>query len=102
MNMAFDLHGAADAKGADPERASLPLSELALATEAEVLAIDVEDAARPWLEAVGISVGERVHVLRRALFGGPLHVRTRAGGEFALARKLARAVRVRCASAEAP
>ncbi len=42
-----------------------------------------------WLRAVGLQAGEEVTVLRRAIFGGPLHVRTASGGEFAVARELA-------------
>ncbi len=79
----------------DAPLADAPLADLGRDADAEIVAIDVEDDARPWLEAVGLSVGERVTVLRHALFGGPLHVRTRSGGEFALARSLARRIRVR-------
>lgn len=42
-----------------------------------------------WIEAVGLGEGEEVTVLRRAAFGGPLHVRTGAGGEFAVAKEVA-------------
>lgn len=50
------------------------------------------DAA--WLAAVGLAVGDEVTVLRRAPFGGPLHVRTGAGGEFAIDRALAARIEV--------
>jgi ferrous iron transport protein A len=59
----------------------------------EAVVLDADQAA--WLSAVGIREGERLTVLRRASFGGPMHVRTRAGGEFAIARSLARAILVR-------
>jgi ferrous iron transport protein A len=59
----------------------------------DALAIEADMAA--WLEAVGIGVGETLTVLRRAAFGGPIHVRTSAGGEFAIARSLAEAIGVR-------
>ncbi len=49
--------------------------------------LDETDAA--WLAAVGLHEGEEVVVLRRAALGGPLHVRTSSGGEFAVARELA-------------
>ena len=49
--------------------------------------LDESDAA--WLAAVGLHEGEEVVVLRRAALGGPLHVRTSSGGEFAVARELA-------------
>lgn len=42
-----------------------------------------------WIQAVGLGEGEEVTVLRRAAFGGPLHVRTQAGGEFAVAKEVA-------------
>jgi ferrous iron transport protein A len=54
-----------------------------------IVATNVDDAARGWLAAVGLHEGEEVVVLRHAALGGPLHVRTAAGGEFAIARHLA-------------
>jgi ferrous iron transport protein A len=42
-----------------------------------------------WIAAVGLHSGEEVVVLRRAAFGGPLHVRTASGGEFAVAQEIA-------------
>ena len=41
------------------------------------------------LGAVGLDAGELVTVLRRGALGGPLHVRTSSGGEFAVAREIA-------------
>jgi ferrous iron transport protein A len=38
---------------------------------------------------VGLHQGEELLVLRRAVLGGPLHVRTGGGGEFAVAREVA-------------
>ena len=38
--------------------------------------------------------GEEVTVLRRAVFGGPLHLRAASGGEFAVARELAEKITV--------
>ncbi len=77
------------------ERVATSLAELALAQDATVEDVAVDALAGAWLDAVGIAKGERVVVIRRALFGGPLHVRTGAGGEFALDRSLARQIRVR-------
>ena len=57
------------------------------------LAMDADLAA--WLRAVGVGEGEEVRVLRHAAFGGPIHVRTSAGGEFALNRALAQKILVR-------
>ncbi len=60
-----------------------------------VTAVTVEAEMAAWLDAVGIGPGEELTVLRRAVFGGPVHVRTRAGGEFAVARSLAASIVVR-------
>jgi ferrous iron transport protein A len=59
-----------------------------------VLARLDEDVAA-WLAAVGLGEGEELTVLRRAALGGPLHVRTKAGGEFAVARAIAARLDVR-------
>ena len=63
----------------------------ALVTGFEALEVELTD----WLRAVGIAEGEQVTILRRAAFGGPIHVRTGSGGEFALHRSLARSILVR-------
>lgn len=47
-----------------------------------------------WLDALGLPVGETVVVLRRAPFGGPLHVRAGTGAEFALDVQCASAIDV--------
>jgi ferrous iron transport protein A len=61
--------------------------------------LDGESAA--WIGAVGLHEGEEVVVLRRAALGGPLHVRTGGGGEFAVSREVAAQVVVVEASADA-
>ncbi len=61
---------------------------------ARVDAVRLDADVSAWLAAVGIAKGENVVVLRRAAFGGPIHVRTGSGGEFAVARALARAITV--------
>lgn len=61
-------------------------------TRVHIVAVTLEADMTAWLEAVGIGVGETLTVLRRAAFGGPIHVRTAAGGEFAIARSLADAI----------
>lgn len=66
---------------------------------ARVDAIELDTDVCAWLAAVGIAKGESVVVLRRAAFGGPIHVRTGSGGEFAVARTLARAITIEAASA---
>jgi ferrous iron transport protein A len=61
----------------------------------EVVSLALEDDLVAWLRAVGIAEGERIVVLRRAAFGGPLHIRTSSGGEFALHRSLACSIHIR-------
>ena len=76
---------------------NIPLVELRhLPCNARALirGVDGDLEAQAWLAAVGIGCGERVTVLRRAPFGGPLHVRTGTGGEFAIDARLARAILV--------
>jgi ferrous iron transport protein A len=70
------------------------LAFLAPLAEAQVASVDLEAEERAWLAAVGIAVGERVTVLRHAAFGGPIHVRTAAGGEFAVGRSLAERIMI--------
>jgi ferrous iron transport protein A len=60
-----------------------------------VTAVILETDLAAWVKAVGICEGERLTVLRRAAFGGPIHVRAQSGGEFALARSVAPSVLVR-------
>ena len=71
------------------------LSLAALGTDVSVVALALEEDLAAWLRAVGIGEGEKLVVLRRAAFGGPIHVRTASGGEFALNRSLARSILIR-------
>jgi ferrous iron transport protein A len=81
----FQQRSAADAPPSE-------LSGIAIGATAHVVELALEADMAAWLRAVGICEGERVTVLRRAAFGGPIHVRTSSGGEFALHRALARSV----------
>src|SRR5215468_3825682 len=78
-------------------RQSLALVSPGNAVLVTAIALDADLTA--WVTAVGIRAGERLVVLRRAAFGGPIHVRTASGGEFALGRSVAGAVLVREACA---
>ena len=78
-----------DASEASDDASSKSLAELSPREQGRVASIDLDAEQAAWLEAVGIGVGETMTVLRRAVFGGPIHVRTACGGEFALARALA-------------
>lgn len=65
---------------------------------ADVSAVVVDVTLPPeqagWLAAVGLEPGVEVRVLRRASFGGPLHVQTDDAGQFAVAAELAAAILV--------
>jgi ferrous iron transport protein A len=72
-------------------------SSLSGAREGElvrIVALGLEGEVASWLAAVGLHEGESIVVLRRAVFGGPIHVRTGSGGEFAVARELASRITV--------
>lgn len=59
-----------------------------------ITSVELEGEAAAWLGAVGLHDGEELVVLRRAVLGGPLHVRTAGGGEFAVAREVAGKIKV--------
>jgi len=65
------------------------LAEVAIGELVRIVGAKVDAEVTGWLSAVGLDHGEGVTVLRRAAFGGPLHVRTSSGGEFAVAKELA-------------
>ena len=72
----------------------LSLAEAVTGLCVRITAVDLEGEAAAWLGAVGLHEGEELVVLRRAALGGPLHVRTGGGGEFAVAREVAQRIRV--------
>ena len=74
---------------------SRTLRELACDEEAVVQEVRLEPELAEWLAAVGLEPGVKVRVLRRAVFGGPLHVRTGDDGEFAVASSVAASIVVR-------
>ena len=65
------------------------LSEVTIGVQVRIVSAKLEAEVAGWLSAVGLDDGEEVTVLRRAAFGGPLHVRTSSGGEFAVAKEFA-------------
>ena len=71
------------------------LADAVIGRRVAIASIDLEREDTAWLAAVGLHEGEVVIVLRRAALGGPLHVRTSAGGEFAVDRDLARRITVK-------
>lgn len=70
------------------------LSSAACGARVRIVAIAQEADLAAWLRAVGMHEGAEVTVLRRAPFGGPMHLRTSDGGEFAIHRDLARCIDV--------
>jgi ferrous iron transport protein A len=80
-----------------PHRAHDAGARLSAASPGEqvrILHIAQEAEHAAWLRAVGMHEEAEVTVLRRAPFGGPIHLRSRDGGEFAIHRDLARCIQV--------
>lgn len=70
------------------------LADAQLGQSVQIARVSLEGEAAAWVAAVGLAEGEQLVVLRRAAFGGPLHVRLAAGGEFAVGREVARQITV--------
>jgi ferrous iron transport protein A len=70
------------------------LAVLSPGQSATITALALTEREAAWLRAVGLGEGVEVTVLRRAPFGGPLHLRTTGGAELAVDRSLARHVTV--------
>ena len=77
------------ANGANGASSVSSLAAAAIGAHVRIVAARLDEDVAAWLAAVGLHEGEEVTVLRRAAFGGPLHVRTSSGGEFAVAKELA-------------
>ena len=73
------------------------LASLAVGATAAVSSLALPDREASWLRAVGLVEGISVTPLRKAPFGGPVHVRLSSGLELALDLALARAVLVQVA-----
>jgi ferrous iron transport protein A len=87
-------HGTDESSPARPGLLHKTLEAASPGKVVRVVALRLEEDLRAWIAAVGIGVGERLTILRRGAFGGPIHVRTAAGGEFALEVSLARSILV--------
>ena len=70
------------------------LADAVTGRRVRITSVDLEGDAADWLAAVGLHEGEELTVLRRAALGGPLHVRSAGGGEFAVAREVAAKITV--------
>ncbi|WP_437929032.1 FeoA family protein [Sorangium sp. So ce291] len=104
--MSLDASSSLDVSLSDPNaagviaprreaRAALAAGPLAAVRPSEpvhVIEVGLEADLAGWLEAMGIGPGQTLMVLRRAAFGGPIHVRTASGGEFAIDAGLARSI----------
>ncbi|WP_437599166.1 FeoA family protein [Sorangium sp. So ce590] len=90
--------GVADmATAAHDARAAVAASPLAKASTGQrvvVIEVGLEADLAGWLGAMGLGSGQTLTVIRRAAFGGPLHVRTGSGGELAINAGLARSILV--------
>ena len=92
----LSLASPALAKGTSVEVvAAQTLSDIPRGGQVRVVELALEEDLAAWLRAVGIGEGDMLTVLRRAAFGGPIHVRTSSGGEFALNRSLAVSIHIR-------
>jgi Fe2+ transport system protein FeoA len=87
--------GPTDTAGPPREaRAAAPLATMRAGEPGHVIEVGLEAEFAGWLEAMGIGLGQTLTVLRRAAFGGPIHVRVGSGGEFAVDAALARCILV--------
>ncbi len=71
------------------------LLDLPIAASARVAMLRLDDAEAAHVRAIGVFEDEVVTVLRRAPFGGPVHLRTSSGGEFALCARIAAKIEVK-------
>ncbi len=78
------------------------LASLAVGSSAPVISLAMPDREAAWLRAVGLVEGISVMLLRKAPFGGPVHLRLSSGLELALDLGLARAVLVQVAALAKP
>lgn len=73
---------------------SRSLADVRPGTRVRVAEVALDPGVTRWLACVGIAKGDALIVLRRASFGGPLHLRRAGGGELAIARDVAACVNV--------
>jgi ferrous iron transport protein A len=56
-------------------KAMIPLAKLVPGDQATIAGIRADTALRQRLAALGFRIGQRVRLVRRGVFSGPLHVR---------------------------
>ena len=66
---------AAPSQAASQEAPETLLSDLAAGHSATIISLAVEPGLRHRLQALGLHRGQRVHLLRRGWWAGPLHLR---------------------------
>ncbi len=74
----------------------ITLDSAPLAQDMVVVRMDLDEETTRWIGSIGIGEGDKLSVLRKAVLGGPLHVRCARGGEFAIDRSVASHIHVRC------
>jgi Fe2+ transport system protein FeoA len=72
----------------------LKLCEVRCGTEVRIESVDVDEAEKKWLAAIGIDVGICIVVLRQAPFRGPLHVVINKQSEFAICESVSQCISV--------
>ncbi|WP_437285515.1 FeoA family protein [Sorangium sp. So ce406] len=81
-------------RGARDVAAAGPLAEVRTGERVAVVEVGLDADLAGWLGAMGLGAGQTLTLIRRAAFGGPLHVRTGSGGELAINAALARSILV--------
>jgi ferrous iron transport protein A len=71
----FSAMHAPNSAGSHPPSFSLTLEKLAKGESGSVMAINMDGALKKRFFALGLKEGAHVRVLRRAVFGGPMHLR---------------------------
>lgn len=82
----------------EPAASILTLNRLSPGECGTILALEASEELIQRLVALGLRIGKSVHLLRRAHFGGPLHVRV-GTTELMLRRREAHCIRLTHASA---
>ncbi len=71
---------------------NVSLADLPAGQRRTIASLELAAQERAWIDALGLSPGREVVVLRRGAFRGPLHVRVDTGAEFAVDADLAKQI----------
>ncbi|MFO0675175.1 MAG: FeoA family protein [Polyangiaceae bacterium] len=80
-------------RSTDVTSSDVSLCDVADGFSVRLARFELDEGLRASVTAMGLSEGDVTTVLRRAPFGGPLHVRTSCGAEFAVSRNVASGMR---------